>query len=144
MNWHKIAEEDRRVLTLAPTPGDMVLVPCTRVPCSNSEPHLEIGTVEYVEMCISFGGGRILDLNFTEETVVGLLRESQWIKCADRQPSESVKSWVFVEKTQATLVCRFNPDCWCWDDEDGDDFAYSVDEISHWQPYLVPAAPKET
>lgn len=65
-----------------------------------------------------------------------------WVKCSDRQPTGDFKCWV-VKKTKTVLICRFNPNCWCWDDEDGDDFAFDVNEISHWQPYLVPAPPKE-
>ena len=29
------------------------------------------------------------------------------------------------------------------DDEDGDDFRFRLDEVSHWQPYIVPSPPSE-
>lgn len=66
-----------------------------------------------------------------------------WIKSSERHPDGDIVCWVFLKKTRRVYVCRFNAHYKCWDDESGDDFRYRDEEVSHWQPYVVPRLPSE-
>lgn len=55
IDWQAVANNDRRILTEMPEPGEFIAVPCTRAECPNKEPHLE--AVEIVGIHISTRNG---------------------------------------------------------------------------------------
>lgn len=77
------------------------------------------------------------------EATEGVATVSGWIKSAERLPDKDITCWVFYKKLLRVEVCVFNVHYQCWDDEDGDDFRFHLDEVSQWQPYIVPTAPTE-
>lgn len=64
-----------------------------------------------------------------------------WIKVTDRLPEvANEKYWVFVHGRAEIcryIACREN----VWVDEDED--YYSSNEVTHWQPIVLPEPPKE-
>ena len=77
------------------------------------------------------------------ERVAAVKAVSAWIKSSDRLPDSDITCWVFYKRLLRVEVCVFSVHHQCWDDEDGDDFRFRLDEVSHWQPYIVPSPPSE-
>ena len=102
--------------------------------------HVAVLYTEYLKLSTELQDMLSVEVNYPRDERVEAM---SWIRCVDHLPITDMICWVVLKKTREVMVCCFNAHYKYWDDESGEDFMHQGDEVSHWQPYIIPAPPRE-
>jgi len=60
---------------------------------------------------------------------------AMWISVEDRLPESDINCLVYVPSWRDIRHLVWCSRYQCWDDSQGDDTAYEVDQTTHWMPF---------